>query len=123
MAMPKTKLQLQKGTVVPPEVPNIFSAAENNDVRALELALEYYDVNERDECDMTPLHYAASTLSNLTINRLLAHPDIDATLADKYGRSAATVAFECWNLLSDQIVDKLNVHCYPWLYSDPDNLT
>lgn len=121
MGMPKPKSHLYKGIVVPPDVPNIFSAAENNDVRALELALEYYDVNERDECDMTPLHYAASTLSSRTIDRLLAHPDIDATLADKFGRSAATVAFECWNLLSDNIVDKLNPHCYPWLFPNSDN--
>ena len=118
MAMPKRKWLPQKGPNVPPEVPNIFSAAENNDVRALERALEYYDVNEPDESGMTPLHYAASTLSSRTIDRLLAHPDIDASLSDDFGRSAATVAFECWNLLSDTIVDKLNPHCYPWLYPE-----
>ncbi len=56
MAIPKPKLFQQKGTIVPPEVPNIFTAAENNDVKALDLALQYYDVNERDESGMTPLH-------------------------------------------------------------------
>ena len=116
MAMPKPKPLQRKGTIVPPEVPNIFAAAEANDVKALDLALKFYDVNERDETGMTPLHYAASTLSNRTIDRLLAHPHIDATLADQFGRSAATVAFECWNSLSDHVVDKLNPHCYPWLF-------
>ncbi|MES9972515.1 MAG: ankyrin repeat domain-containing protein [Candidatus Thiodiazotropha sp.] len=118
MAIPKPKQFPRKGTAVPPEVPNIFTAAENNDVEALNLALEYYDVNERDESGMTPLHYAASTLSNRTIDRLLAHPDIDATLADDFGRSAATVAFECWGALSDRVVDKLNPHCYPWMFPE-----
>lgn len=116
MAMPKPKLLQRKGTAVPPDVPNIFSAAENNDVNALQLALEFYDVNEQDVIGMTPLHYAASTLSNQAIDVLLAHPDIDASISDDFGRSAATVAFECWNMLSDRIVDKLNPHCYPWLY-------
>lgn len=115
MAMPKPKLLERKGTVVPPEVPNIFSAAENNDVKALDLAMQFYSVNEQDAIGMTPLHYAASTLSNQAIDKLLAHPDIDATLADDFGRSAATVAFECWGELADKIVDKLNPHCYPWL--------
>ncbi len=119
MAMPKRKFPSRKGTDIPPDVPNIFFAAENNDVPALERALEYYDVNERDESGMTPLHYAASTLSINTVDRLLAHPNIDATLCDDFGRSAATVAFQCWNMLSDRVVDKLNPHCYPWLYSEP----
>jgi len=93
MAMPKPRLHIQKGTVVPPDIPNIFTSAENNDVKALKLALEHYDVNERDDIGMTPLHYA----SNLTIDLLLAHPEIDAMLADDFGRSAATVSYECWN--------------------------
>lgn len=104
---------------MPPGIPNIFEAAENGDVPALDIALEHYDVNERDDSDMTPLHYAASTMSARAIDRLLAHPDIDATLTDKFGRSAATVAFECWRELSDRIVEKLNPHCYPWLYDEP----
>jgi ankyrin repeat protein len=116
MALPKLKSLPRKGQDVPPQVPNIFSAAENNDVKALELALTFYNVNEPDVVGMTPLHYAASTLSNLTIDRLLAHPELDATLCDQFGRSAATVAYECWNELSDRVVDKLNLHCYPWLY-------
>ncbi len=117
MAMPKLKSSPRKGIQIPPDIPNIFSAAENNDVNALTLALEYYDVNEQDVIGMTPLHYAASTLSNQTIDTLLAHPDIDATIADQYGRSAATVAFECWNDLADRVVDKLNEHCYGWITS------
>lgn len=115
MAMPEPIAVNQQQRDIPPEIPNIFTAAEYNDVNALSLALQYYDVNERDPIGMTPLHYAASTLSNRTIDALLAHPQIDATLADTYGRSAATVAYECWNLLSDRIVDKLNPHCYPWI--------
>jgi ankyrin repeat protein len=118
MAMPESKWLPRKGTAVPPDVPNIFSAAENNDIKALKKALEYYNVNELDAVGMTPLHYAASTLSAQTIKYLLSHPGIDATLADDFGRSAATVAFECWGSLSDNIVDHLNSHCYPWLYPD-----
>ncbi|MEW8350852.1 MAG: ankyrin repeat domain-containing protein [Candidatus Thiodiazotropha taylori] len=121
MAIPKPKQRERKGINVPPEVPNIFVAAENDDVKALDRALEYYDVNERDESGMTPLHYAASTLSRRTIKRLLDHPKIDATLADKFGRSAATVAFESWRELSDDIVNELNPHCYPWLYENSGN--
>lgn len=119
MAIPKPKPHQRKGTIVPPGVTNIFTAAESNDVAALKLALQHYDVNERDESDMTPLHYAASTLSNETIDLLLSCPGIDATLVDKFGRSAATVAFECWDALADQVINKLNPHCYPWLYPQP----
>lgn len=121
MALPKRKVKLDKGISMPPNVPDIFLAAERNDVRELELALEYYDVNERDEIDMTPLHHAASTLAEDTRDRLLQHPDVDATLADKFGRSAATVAFECWGLMSTDYLKKLNPFCYPWLYSKPDS--
>ena len=46
MAMPKQKLFGRKGTSVPPEVPNIFTAAENDDVKALDITLQHYDVNE-----------------------------------------------------------------------------
>ncbi|MGE4069850.1 MAG: ankyrin repeat domain-containing protein [Lysobacterales bacterium] len=116
MAMPKSKAHAER--VPPPNIPNIFSAAESNDVRALDLALTFYDVNERDAIGMTPLHYAASTRATRTIDRLLSQPGIDATLADQFGRSAATVAFECWAELSDDIVDKLTPLCYPWLRLD-----
>jgi ankyrin repeat protein len=115
MAMPSPRSSTRREA--PPNIPNIFSAAENNDVPALDLALTFYDVNERDSIGMTPLHYAASTRANRAIDRLLEHPDLDATLADQFGRSAATVAFECWAELSDDIVDKLNRVCYPWLAS------
>lgn len=121
MAMPKPKPFGRKGTLVPPDVPNIFTAAENNDVNALKIALQHYDVNEQDESGLTPLHYAASTLSNRAIDLLLSQPGIDATIADDFGRSAATVAYECWNDLADSIVEKLNPHCYPWLYEEPDD--
>ena len=121
MAMPKLKPFGRKGTSVPPEVPNIFSAAENDDVKALEIALQHYDVNEQDESGLTPLHYAASTLSNRAIDRLLNEPGIDATIADDFGRSAATVAYECWNDLADRVVEKLNPHCYPWIYETPED--
>lgn len=116
MALPQPKSQPWKDTQVPPDVPNIFAAAESNNVKALELALEFYNVNEQDAIGMTALHYAASTLSNQTIDRLLAHPEIDATIADDFGRSAATVSYECWNDLSSRMVEKLDPHCYPWLY-------
>jgi|GEM_PF-1269333 len=119
MAMPKPKQLGRKGTSVPPEVPNIFTAAEEDNVRALKLALQYYDVNEQDTSGLTALHYAASTLANRAIDTLLDHPDIDATIADDFGRSAVTVAYECWGDLSDNIVGKLNPHCYPWLYEEP----
>ena len=117
MAIPKPSYLPSEGRNIPPDIPNIFTAAENNDIDALYIAMQYYSVNELDPVGMTPLHYAASTLANRTIDALLAHPQIDATLADAYGRSAATVAYECWNLLSDQIVEKLNPHCYPWVNS------
>lgn len=116
MAMPKPRASTRREA--PPNIPNIFNAAENNDVAALNLALTFYDVNERDAVGMTPLHYAASTRANRAIDHLLAHPGIDATIADQFGRSAATVAFECWAELSDDIVDKLNPFCYPWLALD-----
>lgn len=121
MAMPKLKLVGRKGTSVPPEIPNIFTAAETDDIKALDIALQYFDVNERDESGLTPLHYAASTLAIHAIDRLLNHPDIDATIADDFGRTAATVAYECWKDLADDIVEKLNPHCYPWLYETPED--
>ena len=111
----------RKNRKIPSNIPNIFLAAEANDVKALDLALEHYDVNDIDESGMTPLHYAASTLAKRTRDRLLSHPDIDPTLADKFGRSAATVAMEAWGHLSDWYVEDLNRHCYPWLYDSPED--
>lgn len=118
MALRKPESKNRKWPKLPSDVPNIFSAAENDDVHSLDLALQFYDVNERDDADMTPLHYAASTLSRRTRDRLLKHPGIDPTLVDKFGRSAATVAFECWGHISDAYVDELNPYCYPWLHED-----
>ena len=118
MAMPEPRSSARREA--PPDIPNIFTAAENNDVKALSLALTFYDVNERDAIGMTPLHYAASTRANRAIDLLLEHPGIDATLADQFRRSAATVAFECWAELSDDVVDKLNRVCYPWLTNSLD---
>ncbi len=118
MAWPKHKNSHWKATLIPPDVPNIFSAAENDDVNALEIALDFYDVNEPDAIGMRPLHYAASTLSARTRDKLLNHPDIDPTLADDFGRSASTVAIECWGALADNFVNKLNPYCYPWLYEE-----
>lgn len=103
------------------DVPNIFTAAMNNDVASLEIALAHYSVNERDAIGMTPLHYAASTLSFDTVDRLLKQPGIDATLADKFARSAATVAFQNFGDLADKMIEKLDHHCYPWLYETPDD--
>ncbi|GJM05884.1 MAG: hypothetical protein DHS20C09_18800 [marine bacterium B5-7] len=103
------------------EVPDIFVAAENNDVSALKIALRHANVNAQDEIGMTPLHYAASTMSEEAIDVLLDAQDIDPTLADKFGRSAASLAFECWNILALDLVNKLKPHCYPWLFEDsPD---
>jgi len=102
------------------DVPNIFYAAESNDVASLKIALEFYDVNSRDSVGMTPLHYASSTLALDTINTLLQHPKINATLSDNFGRSAASLAFECCGDFADDVLEKLNPHCYPWLYETPE---
>ena len=53
--------------------------------------------------------------------RFHEHRQIDASIADDFGRSAATVAYECWNDLADRVVEKLNPHCYPWLYETPED--
>lgn len=98
------------------DVPDIFYAAESNDVASLKLALQFYEVNARDAIGMTPLHYAASSLAVDTIEILLQQPDIDPTLADTFGRSAASLAFECCGDFADEVLEKLNPYCYPWLY-------
>lgn len=113
MAQHKLKINPRKGVVVPPDVPNIFDAAELNDVKKLQVALEYYDVNERDPSGLTPLHYAASTLANDAIDLLLSQPNIDATLRDNFGRTASFVAIESWDYLGTETADKLYPHCYP----------
>jgi hypothetical protein len=121
MATAKRKQRYSALPLVPPGIPNVFHAAESNDVPALKKALEYYSVNERDEIGMTPLHYAASTLAAETIPYLAEHPDIDATIADKFGRSAVTVAQECWGHVAEKVIAYLNPHCYPWLFpATPD---
>lgn len=120
MAIAKLKPGYAKLPAMSEGVPNIFEAAENNDVPALERALTFYDVNARDESGMTPLHYAASTQAYSAIQRLLAHPNIDATIADQFGRSAATVAYECWAEYANQTIALLKPHCYPWLYKAHD---
>ncbi len=79
---------------MPPDVPNIFEAAATDDVDALEIALQYYDVNVKDENDMTPLHHAAGKFSFKAAARLLEEPDIDVTCVDKFGREAAIMAEE-----------------------------
>lgn len=101
-------------------LPTIFSMAEQGDIAGLEAALRDADVNAKDEFGMTPLHYAAASLNMEAVELLLAQRDVDATVSDKFGRTAASIAVEGWDELSDEIVNKLNPHCYPWLFTTKD---
>lgn len=79
---------------ISPDIPNIFKAAADDDVEALEIALPHYGVNAKDENDMTPLHYAAGNLSFNTAERLLEEPDVDRECRDKFGRDVAMMGYE-----------------------------
>lgn len=104
------------------DINKAFTAAKLNDVAALKSYQKDYcfDVNMQNSSGMTLLHLAASTLSEKTVDWLLSQPNIDPTLLDDFNRTAVTVAFECWDELADNLINKLNPHCYPWLYDSRD---
>lgn len=95
---------LQKDWNVPPDIPNVFEAAASNNVKELEIALEYHDVNERDESGMTPLHHASATLSFDTAERLLKEVGVNTAIQDNNGREAAIMAEETFGFGSQEAV-------------------
>lgn len=104
------------------DINDVFTAAKLNDVVALaDLQLDiHFDVNMQDDSGLTLLHHAASTLAGDAVEWLLKQPNIDATLLDNFNRTAVTVAFENFDELADDLINKLNPHCYPWLYQSND---
>lgn len=106
--------------------PDIFKAAHENDLEALEVALAYYNVNVTDRNGMTPLHYAAGNLSFAAKDRLLQVPGIDPTIIDLFGRTASYVPLEVYGSYEPAIrmSDSLRALCHPgeWTEFDPNAL-
>lgn len=90
--MTTANVLLKKVYGMSPDVPDIFQAAADDNVEDLEIALQHYDVNIKDENDMTPLHHAAGSLAFNAAERLLEEPGIDTKCKDKFDREAAVMA-------------------------------
>ena len=103
---------------MPPDIPTIFEASASDDRSMLELALQYYDVNDVDGNGMTGLHYASASLSFSTAERLLLEEDVDVHVKDKFDREAAIMGFEVHGYSSDMGA-KINVLIWP---QHPDDL-
>lgn len=100
------------------DLPNIFRSAAADDVDGIDTALRGgVDVNSVDADLMTPLHYAAANLAFRAADRLLlelnSKSPLDPTLADRFGRSASSVALEVWGALGVEMSRKLRPFCYP----------
>lgn len=120
MALPNRKRYIQKDINLPPDVPTIFEAAASNNIDMLEVALQYYDVNDIDENGMSGLHYAAASLSFETAKRLLMESNLNVFLKDNFGREAAIMGFETNGFTSDEAA-KMNVLIWP-PHPDDDDL-
>lgn len=120
-------LIVKKGVELPPNIPDIFEAAKNNNLADLEIALQHYDVNVVNDKRMSALHYAAGNLSVEAVERLLKEKDIDPTIVDIYGRTASSMPLDVWGDLQDAISlsDFLRSYCYPdeWQEFNPDEPT
>lgn len=103
----------RKGYGVAEDVPNIFRAAAMDDVEALNVAIPHFGVNAQDENLMAALHHAAVNASMRAIDRLLAEPGIDATLVDRFDRTASYAAIEVLGEQGVPVAERLQPYCYP----------
>lgn len=120
MALPK-KLE-RKGYGMAQDIPDIFRAAAMDDVNALDVAMPHFGVNARDADLMTPLHHAAANASMRAIDRLLAEPGVDATLVDRFDRTASLTALEVLGEQGVPVAERLAPHCYPNVYREGEDV-
>lgn len=105
---------------VPPDVLSIFEAAAAGDIAALEVAAQHYDINARDENDMSALHHASAHLRYEAAQWLL-DKKIDATSVDKFNRNAAWIAIDVFGSeAGGKMHDMLAPHVYAHCLTDPD---
>jgi len=119
MVLPNRKRNIQKGINLPPDIPTIFEAAASDNIHMLEVALQYYDVNDVDANGMSGLHYAAASLSFETAKRLLLEPDLNVFQKDDFGREAAIMGFEIHGFTSNKAA-KMNTLIWPPHPDDAD---
>ena len=109
--MGQTARKIQKGHGMPKDIPNLFEASAQNDVAAIEIALEYYDINDTDEDGMSALHHAGA-YGALDAIDYLDKKNIDGTIKDKFGRLASWVPLEVLGpVLGAPIANKLGPIC------------
>jgi len=103
------------------DVSNIFVSAALGDLALLIDGLKHWGVNSQDNNKMTVLHHASGGLRYEVVDYLLELENIDATLEDKFGRSAAWVAVEVYgDDVGKKMYDKLAPYCYPIAEEDRD---
>jgi|TARA_Y100001954_G_C15714055_1_gene554575 ankyrin repeat protein len=109
--MAQTAKKLKKGYGMPTDFPNLFEAAARNDVPAIKVALEHYDINDTDKFKMSALHHAAAYGAMEAIDYLIEQ-GIDGSIKDKFGRLASWVPLEVLGPeLGAPIANKLGPIC------------
>jgi len=104
---------------VPTDVVSIFEAAATGSIPALEEALKHYDINDRDENDMSALHHASGHL-RYDAAQWLVEKGIDATRVDRFNRNAAWIAIDVFGEAGHKMHDMLVPHVYARFLTDAD---
>lgn len=119
MGQPKKIEKPGRGHGLAPRDPDIFAAAANDDVDALEAALRAgVSVNAQDGNGLTPLHHAAVNRSENTLERILREPGVDATMLDRFNRNASFAALEVLGEVGRPVAERLRPFCYPAIFQD-----
>lgn len=109
--MVQTARKLKKGYGMPKDIPNLFQAAAQNDIPAIKVALDYYDIDDTDNDGMSALHHAAAYGSMDAIDFLL-NENIDTGIKDNFGRLASWMPLEVLGpTLGAPIANKLGPIC------------
>lgn len=116
--MSTVRLLKEKDHGMGPGIPDIFDAAARDDIDALEIALQHFDVNSQDANLMTPLHHAAGRHSERAVDRILKEKNLDATKKDRFGRNASDVVLEVFGERGAPLAQRLHPYCYPEVFAE-----
>ena len=115
------KLQFDDGKKesLPENLELLFSAAVVGDEDKIKQLEPQIDINAIDYNGMTALHHAAIHLHLDLVRYLVSIEGIDATIEDKFGRSASWATLDVNGQIEEamEISDFLEPYCYPTAHS------